>query len=156
MKKGKNSLLTVRVIKDKIKTYMPSNYKIKKWANLAFKKNQESIIIIKLANPREIMKLNMQYFNKNKACNVLAFPNNSFLETGEYLLGDIVICPNIVKRESILYNKKIDNRWAHMIIHSMLHIQGYTHKVEKDKNLMEKKERELMNYLGYSDPYYAN
>ena len=111
---------------------------------------------IKLSKLNEIMKLNKKYFNKNKACNVLSFPNNTFMKTGEYILGDIIICPNIVNKESAMYNKDIDSRWAHMVIHSMLHIQCYRHKLKKDKFLMEKKERELMSYLGYPDPYYAN
>ena len=156
MKNAKNKLLTIKIIKDNIDLYMPSNYKIKKWANMAFKNTQESTVTFKLSKSNEIMKLNKKYFNKNKACNVLSFPNNSFLETGEYILGDIIICPNIVNKESAMYNKDIDSRWAHMVIHSMLHVQGYKHKLRKDKFLMEKKERELMKYLGYPDPYYAN
>ena len=156
MKNAKNKLLTIKIIKDNIDLYMPSNYKIKKWANMAFKNTQESTVTFKLSKSNEIMKLNKKYFNKNKACNVLSFPNNSFLETGEYILGDIIICPNIVNKESAMYNKDIDSRWAHMVIHSMLHIQGYKLKLRKDKFLMEKKERELMKYLGYPDPYYAN
>tara|TARA_B100001093_G_C26640462_1_gene932951 strand:- start:442 stop:912 length:471 start_codon:yes stop_codon:yes gene_type:complete len=155
MKNVKNNLLSVKIIKDKIDVYMPSDYKIKKWSQLAFKNIQKSIVNIKLAHSKEIMKLNKKYFNKNKSCNVLSFPNNSHLDSGEYILGDIIVCPDVVKNESDLYNKDIDSRWAHMIIHSMLHIQGYTHEVKKDKDLMEARERELMNLLGYPDPYYA-
>ena len=156
MKKERNSLLSIKIIKDKIKTYIPSAYKIKKWANLSVNKKNESIVIIKLASSDEIMKINKQFFNRNSPCNVLSFPNNSVLDTGEYILGDIIICPDIVKKESDLYNKDIDSRWAHMIIHSMLHIQGYTHQGKNDKLTMEKKEREIMHFLGYQDPYYAN
>ena len=43
-----------------------------------------------------------------------------------------------------------------MIIHSMLHLQGYTHDLDKSRVIMENKEKELMDILGYSDPYYAN
>jgi len=156
MRKEKNNPLTIRIIKDKIKTYIPSPYKIKKWANLSFNKREKAIVIIKLASSDEIMKINKQFFNKNNPCNVLSFPNNSVLDSGEYVLGDIIICPDIVKKESDLYNKDIDSRWAHMIIHSMLHIQGYTHEKKNDKLTMEKRERELMQFLGYQDPYYAN
>ena len=156
MKNVKNNLLSVNIIKDKITVYIPSDYKIKKWAKLAFKNIQKSIVNIKLAHSNEIMKLNKQYFNKNKSCNILSFPNNLYLHSGEHILGDIIICPDVVKNESDLYNKDIDSRWAHMIIHSMLHIQGYTHEKKNDKLMMEKRERELMKFLGYQDPYYAN
>jgi len=156
MKSVKNNFLTIKIIKDKLDAYIPSDYKIKKWANLAFKRNKKSTICIKLSNPDEIMKLNKQFFKKNKACNVLSFPNNSSPETNQNILGDIIICPKVVNKESAIYNKNIDSRWAHMVIHSMLHIQGYKHKLKKDKIIMEAKEKELMKILGYPDPYYAN
>ena len=156
MKKEKNNSLIIKIIKDEAGVYIPSDYKIKKWSKLAYQSIKKSIVTIKLAKENEIMNLNKIYFNKNKSCNVLSFPNNSVLDTGEYILGDIIICPDIVKKESDLYNKDIDSRWAHMIIHSMLHIQGYTHEKKNDKLTMEKRERELMQFLGYQDPYYAN
>ena len=156
MKKEKNNSLIIKIIKDEVGVYIPSDYKIKKWSKLAFQSIKKSIVTIKLAKENEIMNLNKIYFKKNKSCNVLSFPNNSYSESGSYILGDIIICPDVVKSESILYNKDIDSRWAHMIIHAMLHIQGYTHDLKKDQNSMEKKEREIMNFLGYSDPYYAN
>ena len=156
MKKEKNNSLIIKIIKDEVDVYIPSDYKIKKWSKLAFQSIKKSIVTIKLAKENEIMNLNKIYFKKNKSCNVLSFPNNSYSESGSYILGDIIICPDVVKSESILYNKDIDSRWAHMIIHAMLHIQGYTHDLKKDQNSMEKKEREIMNFLGYSDPYYAN
>ena len=156
MKNVKNNLLSIKIIKDKIDVYIPSDYKIKKWSKLAFKNTHKSIVTIKLAHSKEIMKLNKQYFNKNKSCNVLSFPNNSQLDSRVHILGDIIVCPDVVKNESDLYNKDIDSRWAHMIIHSMLHLQGYTHDLSKHRVIMENKEKELMNILGYSDPYYAN
>ena len=156
MKSVKNNFLTIKIIKDKLDAYIPSDYKIKKWANLAFKSNKKSTIYIKLSNQNEIMKLNKKFFKKNKACNVLSFPNNSYLGNNENILGDIIICPNVVNKESVMYNKNIDGRWAHMVIHSMLHVQGYKHKLKKDKTIMETKEKELMKILGYPDPYYAN
>ena len=65
MKNAKNKLLTIKIIKDNIDLYMPSNYKIKKWANMAFKNTQESTVTFKLSKSNEIMKLNKKYFNKN-------------------------------------------------------------------------------------------
>ena len=58
MRKEKNNPLTIKIIKDKIKTYIPSPYKIKKWANLSFNKRKKAVVIIKLASSDEIMKIN--------------------------------------------------------------------------------------------------
>ncbi len=156
MIKEKNSLLTVDIIKDKLLDYIPTNFKIKKWATITFNKDKDSLVIIKIANKNEIMKLNKLFFKKDKPTNVLSFPNNSHVTTGEFILGDIMVCPEIINKESNMYGIEKDNRWAHMIIHSMLHLQGYTHDLDESRVIMENKEKELMNTLGYSDPYYAN
>ncbi|MBT3549053.1 MAG: rRNA maturation RNase YbeY [Gammaproteobacteria bacterium] len=152
----KNNLLTIQITKDKLLDYIPDNIKIKKWATVAFETKRDSLVIIKIAHKDEIMKLNKFFFKKNKPTNVLSFPNNSIVKTGEFILGDIIICPEIINNESKTYNIDRQNRWAHMIIHSMLHLQGYTHDLDKHQVIMENREKKLMNLLGYSDPYYAN
>ncbi|MBT3697015.1 MAG: rRNA maturation RNase YbeY [Gammaproteobacteria bacterium] len=152
----KNNLLTIEIIRDKLSDFVPLNSKIKEWALMAFKKDRDSLVIVKIAHKDEIVKLNKLFFNKDKPTNILSFPNNSHVKSGEFVLGDIIICPEIVNKESDIYNISKENRWAHMIIHSMLHLQGYTHDLSKHRVIMENKEKELMNILGYSDPYYAN
>tara|TARA_Y100000389_G_scaffold107667_1_gene104714 strand:- start:28501 stop:28971 length:471 start_codon:yes stop_codon:yes gene_type:complete len=156
MIKEKNSPLSVRIVKDKSLGYVPTNLKINKWAKIAFNEEKDSLVIIRIANKNEIMKLNKIFFKKNKPTNVLSFPYNSHIITGEYILGDIMVCPEIINEESDMYSIEKDNRWAHMIIHSMLHLQGYTHDLDKSRVIMEDKEKELMNILGCPDPYYAN
>ncbi len=156
MIKEKVSNLKINIIKDMYTGYTPSDYKINKWANISFIKNKRSLVTIKLAKRSEIIKLNKKYFNKEKPCNVLSFPIRSEIMSGEYFLGDIVICPPIVNKESKVFNMKRDMRWAHMVIHSMLHLQGYTHESKKNRESMEMKEIELMTNLGYTNPYYAS
>ena len=156
MIKEKDKLLKIDIEKDKLLDYIPTNLKIKKWAAIAFSENKESLVVIKITNKNEIMKLNKFFFKKNKPTNILSFPNNSHITTGEFILGDIMVCPEIINEESDIYGIEKDKRWAHMIIHSMLHLQGYTHDLDESRVIMENKEKELMNTLGYSDPYYAN
>tara|TARA_B100000902_G_C26788765_1_gene658737 strand:- start:134 stop:604 length:471 start_codon:yes stop_codon:yes gene_type:complete len=156
MKKEKNNLLTVKIIQNNCKGYIPSEYKIKKWAKIAFFGKKYSVVSIKIAAKNEINNLNKKFFKKDTICNVLSFPHNSIISSGEYILGDIIICADIVNKESVKYKINNDNRWAHMIIHSMLHLQGYTHHINEKRNIMEKKEMTLMNILGYQNPYYAN
>ena len=125
MIREKNKNLKVHIVKDELKEYIPSDYKIKKWARNSFIKNKEAA--------------------PNTSVNIPKINN----------LGDIIICASIVNKESRHYFKKNDNRWAHMIIHSMLHLQGYNHKNKKERDIMEKKEIKLMSQLGLSNPYYA-
>ncbi|MAR77395.1 MAG: rRNA maturation RNase YbeY [Gammaproteobacteria bacterium] len=156
MRKEKNSNLSIKIIKSVYDVYTPTDYLINKWASIALNNSKDCFVTIKLASKSEIRLLNKKYFNKNKSCNVLSFPCNENISTGEFILGDIVICPDIVDEESRFYGLKKKNRWAHMIIHSMLHLQGFTHKSKQKQIIMEKKEKELMYTLGFSDPYYAN
>jgi|TARA_B100000959_G_scaffold209603_1_gene220115 probable rRNA maturation factor len=156
MKKEISNLLTVRIIQNNCKGYIPSRYKITKWAKIAFFGKKSSIVSIKIATKYEINVFNKKFFKKDTDCNVLSFPHNSIVSSGEYILGDIIICADIVNKESATYKINNDSRWAHMIIHSMLHLQGYTHQISEKRVIMEEKEMILMDTLGYQNPYYAN
>ena len=148
--------LKINIVKNNYTGYIPSDYKITKWAKVSFFKTKKSFVTIKLAKKSEVVNLNRVYFNKEIACNALSFPIKSEVLKGEYFLGDIVICPPIVNKESRTFNIKKDMRWAHLLVHSMLHLQGYTHESKKNREIMEKKETELMTNLGYTNPYDAN
>ena len=156
MIKEKNNFLKIKVVRDNYNGYVPSNYKIFKWAKKSFLKNKKSIVTIKLAKKKEIAELNKTYLKKLGECNVLSFPINLQIDSGETILGDIIVCPAIINKESNLYSINKENRWAHMIIHSMLHLQGYTHQISEKRVIMEEKEMILMDTLGYQNPYYAN
>ena len=148
--------LKINIIKNDYTGYIPSDYKLHKWAAMSFVKTKKSFVTIKFAKKPEVVNLNRKYFNKNAPCNVLSFPMESEVLNGKYFLGDIVICPPIVNKESEMFNIKKDMRWAHMVVHSMLHLQGYTHESKKNRQIMESREIKLMANLGYTNPYNAN
>ena len=148
--------LKINILKNNYTGYVPSDYKITKWAKMSCLNKKKSFVTIKLAKESEVINLNKKYFNKRKACNVLSFPLKSEVIKGEYFLGDIVIRPQIVNKESKNFRMKKDKRWAHLVVHSMLHLQGYTHQSKTNREKMEKKEIELLYKLGYTNPYDAN
>ncbi|WP_367682256.1 rRNA maturation RNase YbeY [Buchnera aphidicola] len=98
--------------------------------------------------------LNYKYRRKNTSTNILSFPLNFFFKKNKILLGDIVLCKKIIEEESFKYNKKLESRWAHMVIHGTLHLLGYDHKKNKEKNIMEKIENKIMLSLNYEKPYF--
>ena len=109
---------------------------------------KDSEVSITLVNDKQIHKLNKQYRNMDKPTNVLSF------ELGDdVLLGDIFVSLDTVKREAKDANISVEEHTAHMIVHGMLHLQGYDHIKDKEAKIMEDKEVKILKKLGYKNPY---
>lgn len=106
-----------------------------------------------LVNAETIQALNSKYREKNKATNVLAFPNQApdYLDPG--FLGDIIFCVEVIELEAKAQKKLVHAHWAHLTVHAMLHLQGYDHENPKDASIMEAKEIYILKELGFDDPY---
>ncbi|ACL30237.1 rRNA maturation RNase YbeY [Buchnera aphidicola] len=101
----------------------------------------------------EIKKLNFNYRKKNKPTNILSFPFNKFIKINYKLLGDLVLCKNIIEKESLKYNKSLESHWAHITIHGTLHLLGYDHQNNKEADIMERLENKIMLSLNYKKPH---
>ena len=66
---------------------------------------------------------------------------------------DIVICAPVVVREAVEQHKDASAHWAHMLIHGTLHLLGYDHHDDAEAEAMEQQEIQLMQQLGFSNPY---
>ncbi len=94
--------------------------------------------------------LNQQWRNKDYATNVLSFP----YQQEPMLHGDLVVCPAVVLREAAEQNKPPEAHFAHLIVHGILHLQGFDHETSAaDAAIMETREREILSLLNYPDPY---
>ena len=92
--------------------------------------------------------LNSKYLKKDKSTNVLTFSYDD-----DVFYGDIILCPEIINREAKIYGFSPNFRWAHMIVHSMLHLQGYNHVTKRERLSMEKTEVKLLNSMNFGNPY---
>ncbi len=120
----------------------------RRWARAALAGGGQ--ITIRLVNVEEGRELNREYRHKDYATNVLSFP----YDTEPRLLGDLVICPEVVVREAVEQGKTLESHYAHLVVHGMLHLQGYDHETgEQDALAMENEETRIMAALGYPDPY---
>lgn len=70
-------------------------------------------------------------------------------ETGELMLGDIVISVEKVMEQSENYGHSLERELAFLIAHSMLHLCGYDHMEEEEREVMEQKQREILAQEGY-------
>ena len=110
---------------------------------------EQTICVVDEAQSRE---LNHRFRGKDSATNVLAFPGeNEFLDYD--CLGDLVICAPLVTAEALQQGKPVDAHWAHLVVHGMLHLQGFDHQSEEQASSMEALEMEILDILGYTNPY---
>ncbi|PKH03307.1 rRNA maturation RNase YbeY [Psychromonas sp. MB-3u-54] len=114
---------------------------------------EEAELTVRIVDPDEIMQLNHQYRNMNKPTNVLAFPFQNPPGLTLPLLGDLIICKEVVENEAKLQGKTLTAHWAHMSIHSTLHLLGYDHIDQAEAVEMESLETKLLTELGFTDPY---
>ena len=106
----------------------------------------------------ESHKLNLEYRHKDKPTNVLSFPSDLPDETAQILetvpIGDLVICIPVVLQEAIEQQKTPIEHFTHMLVHGTLHLMGYDHETsEEDAEEMEALEIEILNKLGFENPY---
>ena len=106
-------------------------------------------VTIRLVEADEGQELNRDYRGKDYATNVLSFP----YEYEPVVMGDLVICHAVVAREAAEQGKPLAAHYAHLVVHGMLHLQGYDHEEEAAAEHMEARERDILAGLGYPDPY---
>jgi probable rRNA maturation factor len=110
-------------------------------------------VTIRLVDNDESQMLNSTYRGKDKPTNVLSFPFEAPEGLELPLLGDLVICRQVVEQEAKEQNKILFAHWAHMVVHGSLHLLGYDHISDDEAEEMESLETEIMQELGYPDPY---
>jgi len=113
---------------------------------------------IRIVDEQESQSLNSEYRGKDKSTNVLSFEFEQppgLVEIGEGLpyLGDLVICADVVAKEAQEQGKSLEAHWAHMIVHGTLHLQGYDHIEDNEAEEMEGLEINIMQSMGYANPY---
>ena len=126
------------------------------WAICALEGNIDSAeLTLRIVDEDEIHSLNHLYRKQDKPTNVLAFEATvpEDIQLDYPLLGDVVICASVLKKESEEQQKALDAHWAHIVIHGVLHLLGYDHIEEDDAKIMQALEIKLLASLGIDDPY---
>ena len=107
---------------------------------------------IRFISKPEIKELNFRFLNKDRPTNVLSFPPRESTLDDE-LLGDIAICPEIIKSEANDQNKEKQSHLFHIILHSLLHLTGHDHSDNHSAEIMENIEVEALKKIGIANPY---
>jgi len=110
-------------------------------------------LCVRIVDAEESRELNNSYRDKNKPTNVLSFSCELPDTLNLPILGDLVICADVVQTEAEAQNKILVAHWAHMVVHGTLHLLGYDHIKESDATEMETLETQILTALGYPAPY---
>jgi probable rRNA maturation factor len=110
-------------------------------------------LTIRIVDEAEIAELNSRYRKKNGVTNVLSFPFDAPAQVDIPLLGDIVICAPVVRREASEQSKSVVAHWAHMVVHGTLHLLGFDHDEPGKAHEMEAMETRILADLGFDNPY---
>jgi len=122
---------------------VPANATLRRYARAACERDAR--VTLRIVDGREGRALNRRY----RGPNVLTF----VYDDGASLAGDIVLCAPVVAKEARAQRKSLAAHYAHLVIHGMLHLQGYDHERDDDAARMEALEAALLRALGYGDPY---
>ena len=149
---------------------VPAHDDLQKWAAAAIQserkdRHQAASLVIRVVDEAEGRALNKQYRHKDRPTNVLSFPfeapelgeqipelRDELAEQPDYL-GDLVLCEPVVMSEAVQQAKLPRAHWAHLIVHGTLHLQGYDHLTDDEANEMESLEVEILQGLGFDNPY---
>ncbi len=106
-------------------------------------------ITVRIVGSEEARALNRDFRGKDHATNVLTF-DYSHAPT---VHADLVLCADVVEAEARAQSRSLEAHYAHLLIHGTLHAQGHDHERDDEAERMEARESELMQLLGFVDPY---
>ena len=133
---------------------LPTLEQIEQWATAAVQPESDDVeMTVRIVDEAESQALNRTYRAKDRPTNVLSFPFECPTEVSLPLLGDLVICRQVVEYEAAEQEKPLMAHWAHMVVHGSLHLLGYDHIDDTEAEEMESLETKIMQGLGFVDPY---
>ena len=149
----KNKLsLSVQYPDPRLQT-MITRPKLRRWVKAALFAPAE--LTIRFVDADEGRTLNRDYRAKDYATNVLTFAYNddADLPDDAPTQADIILCTDVLEREAAEQQKTVELHTAHLIVHGVLHAQGYDHENDEEAAEMEGLETEILAALGMPDPY---
>ena len=140
--------LTVQYADPRLTTQVP-RAAIRRWVQAALFFDAE--LTVRFVTEKEGRTLNRSYRDKDYATNVLTFNYHESEEQATH--ADIVLCSDVLMRESEEQHISLEQHAAHLIVHGVLHAQGYDHENDEDAIEMETLETEILISLGFPNPY---
>jgi probable rRNA maturation factor len=135
---------------------LPAASTLRRWARAALE--TDARVTLRFVGQAEGRRLNARFRGKDYATNVLTFVYDGVADGRQRggkgpVTGDIVLCVPVLRREARAAGRSLRAHCAHLVVHGMLHLQGYDHEDDGEAAMMEARERDVLAGLGYPDPY---
>ena len=155
MSHSKISSINIQFAKDVDQHSLPSRAVLRSWARKSLKAMHViGDLGIRFVDGTESKTLNSAYRKKDKPTNVLSFPYGwECPETKRTILGDLVLCTDVLQQEATAQGKSLEQHLAHLLIHGLLHLIGFDHQTDDEAATMEQKEIEILEQFGFPNPY---
>ncbi|HEX4387986.1 MAG TPA: rRNA maturation RNase YbeY [Steroidobacteraceae bacterium] len=139
----------------RVRAWSPPRAELARWAGMALgARAAGGELAVSVVGPAESRRLNARYRGRDRATNVLSFPAPAQPRRPTVRsLGDLVVCPGVLRREARAQAKTLRAHWAHLIVHGTLHLIGYEHERARDAQRMERREIAVLKRLGFANPY---
>ena len=144
-----------------VRSWSPARRELARWASAALGprargRGRGRELGVCTVGEAESARLNARFRGRNKPTNVLSFPPARLARAPDGApppLGELIICPRVVRAEARAQEKTLRAHWAHLIVHGTLHLLGYDHERTADARRMERREISVLRRLGFANPY---
>jgi probable rRNA maturation factor len=126
---------------------LPSPAQFRRWARAALERSAR--VTVRVVGNGEARALNRDFRGRDYPTNVLTF----VMREKPRLEGDLALCAPVISREARAQKKSAAAHYAHLVVHGVLHLQGYDHHREREARAMEQRETRIVTRLGFPDPY---
>ncbi|HET7758269.1 MAG TPA: rRNA maturation RNase YbeY [Steroidobacteraceae bacterium] len=141
----------------RVRSWAPPRAELARWASAALgRRAAGGELGVRVVGAAESCRLNARFRGRREPTNVLSFPATPLPRVATSRarpLGDLVICPGILRREARAQAKTLRAHWAHLVVHGALHLIGYDHERAADARRMERREVAVLRRLGFANPY---
>lgn len=133
---------------------LPGETDFRRWVEAALGGCREQTeVVIRIVDTEEGRQLNATWRGRDRPTNVLSFPAELPPELELPLLGDLVLCAPVIAAEAREQGKSLQDHYAHLTVHGILHLLGLDHEDDAEAARMEAMERSILAGLGVADPY---
>ena len=139
-----------------VRSWSPTRRDLTRWASVAAGSSASGRELgVCVVGAPESRRLNARFRGLDTPTNVLSFSSVALAHAagGARALGELVICPRVLRAEARAQDKSLKAHWAHLVVHGTLHLLGYDHQRAADARRMERREIAVLRRLGFANPY---